>query len=44
MHRGLGSFRFGDLPPALGCFDAAADRYAALGVTSRTWPSTGARR
>jgi tetratricopeptide (TPR) repeat protein len=33
MLRGLVSFRFGDLPPALACFDEAADRYAALGVS-----------
>ena len=33
MLRGLVSFRFGDLPPALGCFDEAADRYATLGVS-----------
>ncbi len=33
MHRGVVAFRLGDLPAALACFDEAADRYAALGVT-----------
>lgn len=33
MLRGVLAFRLGDLPSALGCFDEAAERYAALGVS-----------
>ena len=33
LFRGVVSFRLGDLPAALACFDEAADRYAALRVT-----------
>jgi tetratricopeptide (TPR) repeat protein len=33
LFRGVVAFRLGDLPAALACFDEAAERYAALGVT-----------